>query len=406
MPYAPTSVTQGVTAAPDLEATLGAVEALAGRFAGDRRSRQLRRQLEAADFVELAATGFQRAAVRVEEGGAWKGTRESVRPIARLLRALAKGDSSVALVSSMHPSVLSFWLATPEVGPEHQAAWDAQRRWLSGTVKEGAWWGTITSEPGSSGDVLRTRTVARPSEPAAGQEEIPGRHYRITGDKHFGSGSGVTSFMLTSALPEGESEPDWFFLDVRGAVWDGSTGMTLIAPWDGHGMTATQSHGMRFVDFPAVRFAAPGMLTTLQARAGGVIGCWFTAVIAGVMEVAVETARAALEPRKGSLGAFEQVEWARARTEAWLVDQALEGMLRAVEASAAPDDPETRRAVLYGKTAVAELAETILTRLCRVMGGGTFARYSPFGHWFEDVRALGFLRPPWSLAFERLIEAG
>src|SRR6266540_2097089 len=46
------------------------------------------------------------------EGGSWKGPREAVRPIAQLLRALAKGDSSVALVSSMHPSVLSFWLAT------------------------------------------------------------------------------------------------------------------------------------------------------------------------------------------------------------------------------------------------------------------------------------------------------
>ena len=38
-----------------------------------------------------------------------------------------------------------------------------------------------------------------------------------------------------------------------------------------------------------------------------------------------------------------------------------------------------------------------------MIGGGTFARRSPFGHWFEDVRALGFLRPPWALATDGLI---
>ena len=45
-------------------------------------------------------------------------------------------------------------------------------------------------------------------------------------------------------------------------------------------------------------------------------------------------------------------------------------------------------------------------RLCRVIGGGTFSRHSPFGNWFEDVRALGFLRPPWGLAFDALFASG
>jgi hypothetical protein len=44
-----------------------------------------------------------------------------------------------------------------------------------------------------------------------------------------------------------------------------------------------------------------------------------------------------------------------------------------------------------------------MTRICRVLGGGTFARQSPFGHWFEDVRAPGFLRPPWGLAYDQLV---
>jgi hypothetical protein len=87
--------------------------------------------------------------------------------------------------------------------------------------------------------------------------------------------------------------------------------------------------------------------------------------------------------------------------EHWLILQAYEGMLRSVETGA---EGTTPLGVLQGKTAIAELAESALGRICKVVGGGTFHRRSPLGHWFEDVRALGFLRPPWGLAYDRMIE--
>jgi alkylation response protein AidB-like acyl-CoA dehydrogenase len=326
----------------------------------------------------------------------------TTRLAADLLKTLAGGDASVALVAAMHPAVLSFWLASPEAPAEYHAAWDTQQVWISEQVLDGAWWGTITSEPGSGGDVTKTKSIAQPD--AAHPPDRAGSHYRLSGDKHFGSGSGVTSFMLTSARPEDETTPDWFFLDVRGASWDGSTGMTLTAPWDGHGMSATQSHGMRFDRFPAIRFAWPGSLAVLQGNAGPFVTVLFTAVIAGIVETAVALARVQLTSRRESLRPYEQVEWTRAEVEAWLIAQAYEGMLRAVERSASSetDRAATQREVLQAKTATAELAETVLTRLCRVMGGGSYGRSSPFGFWFEDVRALGFLRPPWGLAYDRL----
>jgi len=37
-----------------------------------------------------------------------------------------------------------------------------------------------------------------------------------------------------------------------------------------------------------------------------------------------------------------------------------------------------------------------------VHSAGAFSRRSPFAHWYEDVRALGFLRPPWGLASDNL----
>ena len=66
------------------------------------------------------------------------------------------------------------------------------------------------------------------------------------------------------------------------------------------------------------------------------------------------------------------------------------------------NDPNALFAALCAKEAVAELAEATVTRLTRVVGGGTFSRRSPFAHWHQDVRALGFLRPPWGLAYDNL----
>ena len=66
------------------------------------------------------------------------------------------------------------------------------------------------------------------------------------------------------------------------------------------------------------------------------------------------------------------------------------------------DQATAMHAALRAKEAVADLAERTMLRLTRVLGGGTFSQRSPFAHWFEDVRALGFLRPPWGLAYDAL----
>ncbi len=366
------------------------VAEIAQRWSDERAERQARRGLEREDFELLAEAGVLTTGLPEEFGGLWSGLPRSTRPICEILRTLARADSSVALVCSMHPAVLSYWMTTPDVPEPHASAWADQRAEVFASVAEGAWWGTITSEPGSGGDIRRTR--ARATAPDNGR-------YQLTGQKHFGSGSGISSYMLTTAVPDGDDEPDWFYLPVKGAPWDGSTGMTLVAEWDGHGMIATQSHGMAFDDFPAVRLAWPGHLPDLVAATGPFVGSIFTAVVVGIVDAAVAAARAQLAARHEELRPYEIVEWTQADVEAWLILQAYEGMLRAVETG----EPALG-AVLRAKTGIAQLAESCLLRICRVMGGGTFARRSPFGCWFEDVRALGFLRPPWGLAFDALSE--
>ena len=370
------------------------VASVAGPWRDERRERQARRRLERADFDELRETGLLRLVVPADEGGAWVDVATSTRTIAEIYRELAHADASVALVSAMHPAVLAFWLASAD--PTH-ADWEAQRQAVCASAAAGAQWGTITSEPGSGGDIMRTRATAVPTDKPV---PLPGDTYTLAGDKHFGSGSGITDFMITAAVPVGAPAPSLFAIDVRGRPWDGSAGATLLAEWDGMGMAATQSHAMRFDGVPAVRLAWDGPLEQLTRAAGPFVATLFTAVVLGVLDEAVETARAQLAPKVDSLRAFEQVEWSRAEQDHWVAQQAFEGALRAIESG---DPVRAMHGALRAKEAVAELAESSLSRLARVIGGGTFSRRSPFAHWFEDVRALGFLRPPWGLAFDGLL---
>jgi alkylation response protein AidB-like acyl-CoA dehydrogenase len=365
------------------------VAEIAAAFAADRKQRQARTALDRADFDALADAGLSRTGLPVARGGLWQDVTTSTRAICELFRVLASGDSSVALVAAMHPAVLAFWLATDDVDGPHVEAWRAQREWIFDTVEAGSWWGTITSEPGSGGDVSRSKAAAT----------ADGGAWRIDGQKHFGSGAGMSDYMLTTAVPAGDDGPDWFYLPMKDKPFDGSAGLTLIAPWDGFGMRATQSHGFQLKGCAAERVAWPGHLDDLIAAAAPFFGTLFTAVVLGIVETAVDAARAQLAPQAeaGALRAYEQVEWTQAELEAWTIEQVYEGMLRAIE-SGRP----AKGATLRGKTVAAQLAESCLLRLCRVVGGGTFSRNSPFGNWFEDVRALGFLRPPWALASDGL----
>lgn len=378
---------------PSWSALTEEIDEIASEWRADRPARQARRGLDRDDFDRLAKAGFLHVAVPEEMGGLWRSVAETTRPICEVLRTLAGADPSVALVASMHPSVLGFWLA-PE---QSRTAWAEQRAAVVATAAEGEQWGTITSEPGSGGDILRTKTRATPDEGPDGP--LPGAAYRISGDKHFGSGSGVTSFMITTALPAGEAAPSLFILDVRDRPWDGSAGLQLTAEWDGMGMAATQSHAMRLEDCPAIRLAWDGPLEEVTRAAGPLISSLFTAVILGVLDEAIRTAKLQLEPKADALRPYEQVEWSRAELDHWLAVQAYEGALGAVESG---DLSRSLYATLRGKEAVADLAEASLGRLGRVLGGGTFSRRSPFASWFEDVRALGFLRPPWGLAYDNL----
>jgi alkylation response protein AidB-like acyl-CoA dehydrogenase len=380
--------------AVSLDELQAAVGTIAADFAALRDVRQHRTELVAEDFDRLRLAGFPRVAAPADRGGLWVSAEASTRPVSEMLRGLAKGDPSVALVAAMHPAVMweSGWLSPAVPPPRFRQAWERQRQEVfERVVSDGAFCATIWSEPGPDRDLSEPRAVARES----------GEGYRLSGLKHLGSGLGIASFMVTLAVPAGETEPDAFLLDLRDVPLDGSAGIEVVGPWDGHGMVASQSHTVRFEDFPAVRTAWPHNRRAVLGLRASPVRCFWAAIVLGIVEIAVETARARLEPIRSRLAAFDQVEWSRVELEAWLVRQAYEGMLRAVEGDAPAELP-----TLWGKTAIAELSEAALTRLCRVVGGSTYSRRSPFGWWQQDVRVLGFLRPRWGLAYEAMFGQG
>ena len=377
-----------------IETILEAAPKLAREWAAQRDDRQQRTQGDPADYQQLSELGVPMMAVPVEFGGTWESQAQSARPICTMLRTLAAGDPSITLASAMHHLVLSSWRVPAAPEPWSQE-WTKQRREVFKTVLDGGWWGTIISEPGSGGDTSLSRSQCVPEAPGS-------LKYRMTGEKHFGSGSGLTSFMTTRAIPQGDTIPDLFYLEIRNHPWDGSTGMKLSGAWRGHGMTSTNSHAFDFHDFPATRIACPSSQIEQLAGGVGLGSVVFTSVIVGVVDAAMDFTRQRLSQTRSqgsSLRAFQQVEWTLADQEYWVIDQLWESAMRAFD-----QDTWDRRSNLLIKESVARLAESVLSRLCKLSGGTSYTWYSPLGAWYEDVRALGYLRPPWALAFDNMFE--
>ena len=84
------------------------IRALASEFANERGERQLRRDLRRADFDKIRDSGYLLTAVLVDQGRISESVEKATRPICDMLSILAQGGPSIALVSAMHPAVITF----------------------------------------------------------------------------------------------------------------------------------------------------------------------------------------------------------------------------------------------------------------------------------------------------------
>jgi alkylation response protein AidB-like acyl-CoA dehydrogenase len=292
----------------------------------------------------------------------------------------------------MHATVVSFWSCYVDVPSDFKSEWERQCEEVFSGVKSGAWWGTITSEPGSGGDIRKSKAKAK--------KVTDSEHYELFGQKHFGSGCGASDFMITTAVPEDDENPDWFIVPMPPQPLDANVGVKIVAPWDGQGMAATQSHSIEFCGAKASRIAAPGNMLKVIEGPRGAVACAYSAVFVGIADEAMAQARTVIAKNQNDLDSFSRVEWVRAKKEAWLIQQAYEGMLNGMA-----NEQSSAHTAQLGKLSIAELAESLLQRISHILGGSAYSRKSPFGFWLNDVRALGFLRPPWPLAYQRIFDA-
>ena len=236
-------------------------------------------RLERADFDRLRDAGYLRASPPVQQGGLWEDVL--AHPWVCELFGRWPGDASVALVSAMHPAVLSLAGHAPRPRAVPGRLGGAARARLPDR-RRGGLWGDDPSRgrvgrrdqggPGDGGGtgagaLARARSAGTTS--GAGPESPPlsrpAPARRRGGSVRCGGGGAGLVRPRRAGRPLGRQHR-----------------MRLLAEWDGHGMAATQSHGFAFEDFPAERFAWPGHLADLQGAAGAVCGGCFTAQLVGV----------------------------------------------------------------------------------------------------------------------------
>ncbi len=110
---------------------------IAHGFRSERSQRLGNSKINPNDFRAIADAGYLGLSVPVEMGGNWHNLKRTGPVLAEAVRALARGDSSVALVAAMHPSVLAFWHAGIDGNPL-TALTDQAQRYLA-TALDGHW---------------------------------------------------------------------------------------------------------------------------------------------------------------------------------------------------------------------------------------------------------------------------
>ncbi len=210
----------------------------------------------------------------------------------------------------------------------------------------------------------------------------------------------MVSYMVTTAKQVDAEAPMGLYLDLRDQPWDGTAGMTITREWDGMGMKATQSHATMLDGVEGTAWAWQDAIIDGSIAAGTLGLAMYGAVIQAVVDAAMVETERRLTGKQ--LRPYEDVAWTQAQVDHWMLTQAGRGL---AETMATEPAAVAVGAAIKAKIGMAAAAESILGNVCRAVGGGAFSASSPFATWNEDVRALGYLRPPWALAFDQLIAA-
>ena len=191
-------------------ATVHARVAIAIAWQAQRAERQPRRHLDRADF-DVLPDAWLPVARGPGRGRRLLGVGRSVDR--RGVRDPPPLDGAIRRSRSSPPCTRPCWPTGSRRGDEAQPAWTVQRRAFSPRPRAGS---GARSRPSRGVVATSCGRAPVPSPTGTRAWRHSGRRYLLTGDKHFGSGFGISDYMFTTARGDGEDAPA-FFMDVRAA---------------------------------------------------------------------------------------------------------------------------------------------------------------------------------------------
>jgi alkylation response protein AidB-like acyl-CoA dehydrogenase len=341
---------------------------LAQELAARERDHDLAGTFAAENIALLREAGLFRLIVPEELGGMGAGLAEAVE----VLRTLAHGSPSTALMFMMHVSVLSQLLIDAELVPaQHRAFFREQRAWAFGEAMNGRIFGVANSEPGAAGDVHNSRALVTDG--------------RISGLKSFCSMGTNADYYMAAARDEHGTLEYWIVANDPLHVRADST-------WNAVGMRSSESVMLRFDGARAIApLGYPGLVDGFNNRHWA--GLNFTAIFVGTAESLLD------ELRRQNGGVLHQTEC----VDFHLTIQASLAFVRhcvAVE----PRVPDAayralvRDCKVFSTRSLAQRASALYI----AQGGSAYRFGASASRKFRDLLAGPSVRPPVGMAFDEI----
>jgi len=347
---------------------------LAAEERGDAAGR-----LDPGTLEALRASGLLGATLPADLGGPGLTLLDYVS----LISDLARIAPSAALLAVMPNGTIAVTRVPERLVPEgERAAFRRRREAMAAHVLAGRIYGVANTEPGTGGDMLKTKTVA-----VRGADGT----VRLTGFKSFASFGPKADVWMCAARDSDGQVDAWL-------VPGNAPGVSYTGGWNALGMRGTESIGIHLADAPAEDLLGyRGMLEGANARHYSALG--FAAVFIG-------TARAALDEARRALGssAWGDVKLAEAAVRVEAAEALVESVARAGNDWPLPPGYSLRATM--AKAFAAETGVAAAETALLVLGGGAYAKGSGRpARLLRDALAGPLLRPPLPLAYETIARA-
>jgi alkylation response protein AidB-like acyl-CoA dehydrogenase len=352
---------------PDLAATLpGLTATLAAHAAEHDRSGSF----PSAGIDAVHAAGLLTATVGQRYGGPGAG----LAPTVTILRALGRGDPSVALISAM--------TLFHHAGQARQPAWpDAlYAQALAEAADRPVLINALRVEP-------ELGTPARGGLPATTARRVPGG-WSLAGRKIFATGAAGLRWMIVWAATDEAAPRVGGFL-----VRSGSPGITIVPTWDHLGLRASRSDDVIFDGTPVPADAVAGLAEPAQAPARDpALMAWnalgLTALYLGVASAARDWLTGFLNERTPTalgrpLATLPRFQAAVGEIEAALT--AADDLVSALAARTDAGDQAAARHAAIAKLTGTRAAISAVEQAVALVGNNGLTRAYPLERHYRDV---------------------